>query len=113
MAAVADDEPVPAASVGAFASVIAFSDSDGRNDIFQALLASKANTSLIARAISYFDQWLAGTRSIYGLAGPSLLGQAIQDEMGIGYMSDEAVAKLRERGVFLMKEMHPTQKAVR
>ena len=96
-----------------FASVLSHSDADWRNDVFQALLASKANTSLVARAISYFDQWLRAERSIYGLAGPSLLGQAIQDEMGIGYMNDASIDALRERGVFLMKEAHPTHKTVR
>ena len=68
--------------------------------------------SLIARAIRYFDEWLRSERSIYGLAGPSLLGQAIQDEMGVGYMNDMSMGLLREQGVFLMKEMHPTHKTI-
>ena len=96
-----------------FASVLSSSAADWRNDIFQALLASKANTTLMARAITYFDEWIQAERSIYGLAGPSLLGQAIQDEMGIGYMTDAAIESLRERGVFLMKEVHTTHRTVR
>ena len=95
-----------------FASVVAYSGLDNRNDIFQALTASQANTTLMARAITYFDQWIRGERSIYGLAGPSLLGQAIQDEYGTGYITDAAIEQLRAKGVFLMKEAHPTHRTV-
>jgi hypothetical protein len=87
-----------------FTSVVAWFN----GNLFQAVLASTAGNPIILRAIEHFDAWVRGRRNVYGLVGPSLLVQALQDLHPQAILNPDARARLRSEGVNLMVELNPS-----